>query len=410
MFTILFCSAHCVHPQALVPERRGGNSLPIVKPNTETQSARPVRELLAHRPYWAWSVTAQLCRAPTLMAAMAFSGLTAATTGSSKAGGVLVSSLVLAEVAFAGVGGRLLDRSGGRAVPALAAAVSCSAMAAAAVAAVLGARLPVLCVLSAVAGTALAGLPGLVRHRLNAAVPQRLLEPALSVDATVVELVVVGAPLIVSVVLLAGPAGGVVAMAVAAGLAAVLLALGRTGGHETGSDTSRPDGHGRLWAPGFVAWIAVSFAFGHALGAIETAALSLAETLRSGPFGGGAIIAVLALSSAAAGLGYAAARSTAAGRSRTACRAAAGAGGGGDAGGRAGAFLADTGGHGDTRRSGYSSAEHDQVLRRGTAGAGEAACGGFQLALHRQRAGLRGERPRPDLATAVGGARGALGQ
>lgn len=277
--------------------------MPIVKPNTETQSARPVRELLAHRPYWAWSVTAQLCRAPTLMAAMAFSGLTAATTGSSKAGGVLVSSLVLAEVAFAGVGGRLLDRSGGRAVPALAAAVSCSAMAAAAV---LGARLPVLCVLSAVAGTALAGLPGLVRHRLNAAVPQRLLEPALSVDATVVELVVVGAPLIVSVVLLAGPAGGVVAMAVAAGLAAVLLALGRTGGHETGSDTSRPDGHGRLWAPGFVAWIAVSFAFGHALGAIETAALSLAETLRSGPFGGGAIIAVLALSSAAAGLGYAA--------------------------------------------------------------------------------------------------------
>ncbi|MEU0009485.1 hypothetical protein ABZ079_36070 [Streptomyces sp. NPDC006314] len=55
---------------------------------------------------------------------------------------------------------------------------------------------------------------------------------------------------------------------------------------------------------GFIAWVAVGVAFSHTLGAIETQALPLAQTLGSGTFGGGAIITVLAGSSALAGIAY----------------------------------------------------------------------------------------------------------
>ncbi|MEV0388555.1 hypothetical protein [Nonomuraea sp. NPDC050643] len=264
--------------------------------------------LLRRSSFWLWSLTAQLARSPVLMAALAFTGLTASTVDSAKTGGVLVSSFMLSQVVFAGPVGRLLDRGGGAGAGAAAAfaAVGAAMLVVLGLAGAAGAGLPLLAVLCALSGALLAGLPGAVRHRLSSAVPSGLLERALSIDATMVEMTVAAAPLVVAAALLLGPSAGVHAMAVAAAASAVLLFLNRAdiGNPQESTPAGGPGGTG-LWTLPTIAWFTVSFAFGQALGTIETAALALAQQLRAGPLGAGGIIATLAVSGAAAGLAYA---------------------------------------------------------------------------------------------------------
>lgn len=274
----------------------------------EEAAVRPVRELLTRRPYWIWTLIVQLVNAPALMAAIAFAGLTAVSTGSAKDGGVMVASLILADVAFSGLIGKVADRTSGRALPVVSAALAALGLASVAVAAAFGAPLLMLSVLCAVAGIGLGGLTGLTRALLNSAVSQRLVERALAINATVMELLVVGAPLIAGAVILAfGWTGGVAAMAAGSAALALLLAFSRGVARPAGERA--PEGvHGEgstlekhrepLWNLGFIAWVAVGVAFSHTLGAIETAALPLAQTVGSGAFGAGTIIAVLAGSSA----------------------------------------------------------------------------------------------------------------
>ncbi|MFE5732730.1 MFS transporter [Streptomyces sp. NPDC056528] len=283
-------------------------------PVPEAEAARPVRELLAHKPYWVWTLIVQLVNAPALMAAMAFAGLTAAGTGSAKDGGVMVASLILADVASSGLIGKVADRTPGRTVPVASAALAALGLASVAPAAAVDAPLPVLCVLCAVAGIGLGGLTGLTRTLLSSAVPERLLERALAVNATVMELLVVGAPLIAGAALLVfGWTGGVLAMAAGCAVLALLLAFSRGASRPAreraaegaeGEDEALDEPREPLWNLGFIAWVAVGVAFGHTLGAIETAALPLAQAVGSGTFGAGTIIAVLAGSSVLAGVGY----------------------------------------------------------------------------------------------------------
>lgn len=283
-------------------------------PVLEVEAARPVRELLTHKPYWVWTLIVQLVNAPALMAAIAFAGLTAASTGSAKDGGVMVASLILADVASSGLIGKVADRTSGRTVPVVSAALAALGLASVATAAAMDAPLPVLCALCAVAGIGLGGLTGLTRTLLNSAVPERLLERALAINATVMELLVVGAPLIAGAAILAfGWTGGVAAMAAGCAVLALLLAFSRGASRPArertpegaqGEDDALDRPREPLWNLGFIAWVAVGVAFSHTLGAIETAALPLAQTLGSGTFGAGTIIAVLAGSSALAGIGY----------------------------------------------------------------------------------------------------------
>lgn len=276
--------------------------------------ARPVRELLTHRPYWIWNLIVQLVNGPALMAAIAFAGLAAASTGSAKDGGVMVASLILADVVSSGLIGKVADRTSGRTVQVVSAALAALGLGSVALAAGLGAPLPLLCLLCALAGLGLGGLTGLTRTLLNSAVPEGLVQRALAINATMMELLVVGAPLIAgAAIVLFGWLGGVAAMAGGCAVLALLLAFSRTAARPAPKNppASDPSGDGAtekqrepLWNLGFIAWVAVGVAFSHTLGAIETAALPLAQTLGSGTFGGGAIITVLAGSGALAGIAY----------------------------------------------------------------------------------------------------------
>ncbi|MDH6136213.1 MFS family permease [Kitasatospora sp. MAA4] len=275
--------------------------------------ARPLRELLTHRPYWSWTLLVQLLNLPVMMAPIAFAGLAGGVAGAAKDGGVLVASLSLSNVVASGLAGRYADRTSGRRVPVLSASLIALGLAGVLAGALAHAPLPVLCVLCAVAGSGYAGLTGLTRTLLNRAVPERLVEQALAVRSTMVELLVITAPLIASAALfLFGWSGGIAVQVAAGAVLVLMLAFGRGTARPApkaaaADSTAAAAGRERLWSPAFVAWIAVGFVFSNTLGAIETAALPLSQDLHGGAFGGGGIVALLAVSSALAGLAYAAA-------------------------------------------------------------------------------------------------------
>ncbi|MGW5736293.1 MULTISPECIES: MFS transporter [Streptomyces] len=286
----------------------------VDKDTAAAPTERPLRELSTHRPYWVWTIIGQLVNAPILMSSIAFAGLTTVATGRAEDAGVMVASLVLADVVCSGLAGKLIDGTSGRLVPVLSALLTSLGLGAVAAGAALGAPLVALCVFCVVAGVGLAGLTGLTRSLLSSAVPVRLVERALAVNATVMELLVVGAPLLAGVAIyLIGWTGGVAVMAAGSVVLALLLAFAKgvvrpakepdAQGVDAGSASAPEE---RLWTLEFIAWMMVGVAFSHTLGAIETAALPLAETLEAGAFGGGTIIAILAGSSALSGLGYAA--------------------------------------------------------------------------------------------------------
>ena len=182
----------------------------------------PLRALLTHQGYWRWSASAQLQRLPTLMAPLAFVLVGTYASGSHAVGGLMVTVYIISEVCCAPLAGRLLDRLGPAVgIPrVLGLAVVVLSGLAAAVA--LRAPAPVLFLLVAVAAALAAGAPGAMRALLSQAVPPHLVAPALAVDSTVIELVVVTAPLLVVAAAAPAPPGAIIAMAGATAMAALL--------------------------------------------------------------------------------------------------------------------------------------------------------------------------------------------
>lgn len=203
----------------------------------------PLRVLLAHRGYWRWSISAQMARLPPLMTALAFVLAGTYATGGYAAGGLMVSSYILAQVCFSPFSGRLLDRIGAATGASGLLWLSVLALSGLTVAVALRSPAWLLVLLAAVAGAAPAGVSGAVRSLLNAAVPQRLVGPALAIDATVIEVMVVTAPLLVLAASVAGAPAGIVAMAAVAAVAALLvrgLGVAGTASGEESLDLSDP--------------------------------------------------------------------------------------------------------------------------------------------------------------------------
>ncbi len=178
-----------------------------------------VREVVALRRYWRWSAAARL---PPLMASLAFV-LAGAVAGDYRLGALMVTAYTLAGVAWSPFAGRRLDRLG----PVLGAprVLGWSAVVLAALAVAVWQRAPplVLLALAVRAGALLAGVPGAMRSLLNAVLPPRLLRPAIAVNATVVELTVVSAPLLVAASAVIGTPAAIVATAAAAARAMLVL-------------------------------------------------------------------------------------------------------------------------------------------------------------------------------------------
>jgi hypothetical protein len=231
--------------------------------------------LLTHRAYWRWSAGVQLARLPATMAPLAFTLLTTATTGSYRLGGVLMSIYIVGEMAGAVPVARLLDRAGlsrGLTVLLLLTAAGFALLGAAAAAHAPNAALLALVV---VPGAVAGALSGGFRTLLADTIDDALLPRAVSVDAMILEGVLVGGPVLVTLIDLAGPLVPIVAMAVVCVLAAVLVPR-RTREHERAEfldDVPPP----RRTA--YLPWLCCAFTVGLLLSTIEVAPLPLVQRL-----------------------------------------------------------------------------------------------------------------------------------
>ncbi|SEB37869.1 Major Facilitator Superfamily protein [Amycolatopsis tolypomycina] len=257
--------------------------------------------LFTHRAYWRWSAGVQFARLPATMAPLAFTLLTTATTGSYRLGGVLMSVFVVAEMAGAVPVGRLLDRVGpARGLPALL-LVTGAGFVVLAVAAASHAPNAVLLALVLLPGVSAGALSGGFRTLLADTVDDALLPRAISVDAMILEGVLIGGPALVALLDLAGTFVPVAAMAVACVAAAVLVPrrAGEPDRAETGDDVPAA----RLIT--YLPWLACAFTVGLLLSTIEVAPLPLVQRLGAPAAAAPVVIAVLSGASIAGSALYA---------------------------------------------------------------------------------------------------------
>jgi hypothetical protein len=228
--------------------------------------------LFTHRAYWRWSAGVQLARLPSTMAPLAFTLLTTATTGSYRLGGVLMSVYVVAEMAGAVPVGRLLDRVGvTRGLPALL-LLTAAGFAVLTIAASADAPNAVLLALVLLPGVSAGALSGGFRTLLADTVDDDLLPRAISVDAMLLEGVLIGGPALVALLDLAGSLVPLAAMAAACVCAAVLVP--RRGGERERADSAPSSATG-----GYLPWLCCAFTVGLLLSTIEVAPLPLVQRL-----------------------------------------------------------------------------------------------------------------------------------
>ncbi|KDN23811.1 MFS transporter [Amycolatopsis rifamycinica] len=243
--------------------------------------------LFTHRAYWRWSAGVQFARLPATMAPLAFTLLTTATTGSYRLGGVLMSVFVAAEMVCAVPAGRLLDRVGpARGLPALLLLTAAGYVVLALAADAPG---PVLVALVVLPGVSAAALSGGFRTLLADTVDDELLPRAISVDAMLLEGVLIGGPALVALLDLAGPFVPLAAMAAACVAAALLVPrrAGSRGRVESAADV--PAARLSTYLP----WLCCAFTVGLLLSTIEVAPLPLVQRLGAPETAAPVVIAVL---------------------------------------------------------------------------------------------------------------------
>jgi hypothetical protein len=258
----------------------------------------PARTLLRRGDYWRLAGVGQLAALPIGMTPLAYTLLTAAVLGSYRAGSVLVTVGVLAEIAAAPLAGRLLDRLGtsrGLRLMLLAAAAGYALLAA------VGARAlePVLVVLAVLPALPGAGFTGGVRTAMTETLPPDLLSPAVAMNATLLEGTLIAGPLLAAGLAALAPTAAIGGLALAMAAAAVLLPP--TGRHDrvgVGPRTSL------LRQTRFTCWLVSAFGAGLLFGSMEVGVLGLAHRLHGGPGTAALLLALLSACSALTGLAY----------------------------------------------------------------------------------------------------------
>ncbi|WP_116200580.1 MFS transporter [Amycolatopsis circi] len=243
--------------------------------------------LFTHRAYWRWSAGVQFARLPTTMAPLAFTLLTTAASGSYRLGGVLMSVYVGAEMAGAVPLARWLDRVG--AARGLTALLLLAATGFALLTGAAAMRMPnaVLLVLVVLPGAAAGASSGGFRTLLADTVDDELLPRAVSVDAVILECALVGGPVLVALLALAGPLLPLAAMTAVCLLAAVLVPR-RVRAHQR-AEVAEDVPPLTIYLP----WLCCAFTVGLLLSTIEVAPLPLVHRLGAPDAAAPVVIGVL---------------------------------------------------------------------------------------------------------------------
>jgi MFS family permease len=241
---------------------------------TSPKLSASLGEVLRSRPFWRWSWAAGPARLPPMMAAVAVTTAASLVRHDPNSGGTVASAYVAGMLLLTPVSARLAERWGVRRVVQLQALASALAWIGFSVVIALGAPYLLWHLAALLAGGTLAGSAGLLRSTLSDAAEPRQMRVSSSLDATVIELLVVAAPMLVTLGLsvdLLGTTGVVAAIS-----ALAVLSLRSLPGPSQRSPTMatlpaplltlrRP-----LWA-----WGWVGFALGLTLGVVEIGAVSL---------------------------------------------------------------------------------------------------------------------------------------
>lgn len=273
----------------------------------------PLKEVIKNKNYLRWSIAIQFMRMPSLMTSLAFVIIGYYATGSHAVGGIMVTVYTLSLTFFAVPGGRLVDKMGiTRGLMFLLIGASMTFLLLTIATAVM-AHASILIILAGIAGAFLAGAPGGFRTMLSRTIPNKLIPAGIAFDATMIEVVVISAPLIAGLAATIWTPGAAFSMVVASLLSALLTyALARDAEDNKllkASETTVTESFNapkRLWLnPRFIFWLLVSIAFGHALGTAETGAFPISQYMGGGANAAAILIGVIALSSIVSGLLYA---------------------------------------------------------------------------------------------------------
>jgi MFS family permease len=267
------------------------------------------RELFRHSGYWRWSVATQAFRLPFMMAPLAFVYAGAQQRHSVGLGGILVTAWTLAPAIAAPFAGRVYDRIGVTKWPQRVLAGVAVGILAIGASFALGLPAPLLILLTALVALASSGVGSSTRTLLGECVPDRLLQSALSLDSSVIEVTVVGAPLIVAASAVAGPEAPIYAMGIIELIAAMLLQRRQAGTVQAPEESTQaaPGQRGRLWTNRrYIFWLLAAAAFGQSLGTLEIGAVPISSHLHHGSTEAASFVAALGAASALAGLVYAA--------------------------------------------------------------------------------------------------------
>lgn len=264
--------------------------------------SRVYRRLLGIGLWRRLTVTSGFQRLSVAMAPIALVLAGHSATGSFSVGALMASAYTFADGFASPLSGRLMDRIELRRGVSLEMGAAGLLLMALAGLAAIRAPGPALIVMSAVAGVAPAGVMGGLRAYLQRIVPADLRERAFALDATLLELEWMCAPALVAAVgFIGAPVLAIVLMALAAfgalGSARLLAPQPPSGEASAGGAWRNPKA-----LPTYF----VSAVMGYAEGTINVALAPLMPAVGARPATAGLLIALLSLSSAVGGFGYAA--------------------------------------------------------------------------------------------------------
>jgi MFS family permease len=280
-----------------------------VRENMDKRIQLPIKELLIEKKYWQWSFALQFIRTPMIMTSLAFIIISNSITGNHSLGGMMVTAYVLSMTVFTIPCGRIIDRIGlHNGLPILLFISSISLFGILVIPAYHLSEYWLI-FFAALSGGSIAGVPGAMRSLLGGTVSKEKLPAAIALDATIIEIVVVTAPIIAALSSIWWEPGAILSMIIL-NIVAGILTRNLTNKIQEIPKIVIQKEHPPLkkywfFKRRFLFWVFVSISFGHILGTAEIGAIPLVEQFGGGTTGAALLISTLAVCSATSGIVYA---------------------------------------------------------------------------------------------------------
>lgn len=269
-----------------------------------------IKELLVSKPYWKWSVALQFIRIPMLMTSISFLFMSMEINGDYSIGGYMITAYVLGMTVLTIPCGKILDGIGlSKGIPILL-SISSLSLLGIYIAFIFQSEPSWFILFAGLSGGSISGIPGAMRTLLSTTIKKDMIPGAIALDATIIEIIVVLAPIIAALTSVFWGYGSIFSM-IFFNLIAWLLVKNLTiklkekSEHTVIDKTNRNCKKHWYLNRSFIFWTFLSTSFGIILGSVEVGALPLGNELHTKSTTALLLITILAICSAISGIGYA---------------------------------------------------------------------------------------------------------